>query len=98
MDQKFNIWTTLFIVSALAFTGIQLGYVLKMGTNATQKYMRVAAPVIYMAGFMAFLLGLYAIKKDDTYVLQFLYGVVMLICLPAALFTISLATIIGGNI
>jgi predicted Na+-dependent transporter len=71
---------------------------MKYDTNETYKYMRVAGPAIYLVGFMGFLIGLYSISKDKTYIIHILYGVIMLACLPATLFSASVAFIIGGNI
>jgi hypothetical protein len=88
----------LFLVSAFIFSGVHLGLLMKYDTNETYKYMRVAGPVLYLVGFMAFVLAAYSINQDNTYLLHILYGVVMLVCLPAALFSASVAFIIGGNI
>jgi hypothetical protein len=87
-----------YIVVVLLLTGLHVAYMVKLNDNATHKYLRVMAPSLYIVGFLGFLLGLYAIHQDQTYIMHILYGVVMLICLPAGLFATSVSTIIAGNI
>jgi hypothetical protein len=87
-----------FLLIALVFSGIHIGYIMKMNDNATYKYTRLAVPILYLVGFMGYLLLLFYISNKKEYTLHILYGILMLICLPAVLFSASVATIIGGNI
>lgn len=87
-----------FLLIALAFSGVHVSYIMKMNDNASHKYGRLAIPILYLVGFMAYLLGVFYIYSNREYLLHVLYGVVMLICLPATLFSVSVATIVGGNV
>ncbi len=95
---KFALLAIFYLVFATMQSGIQVAYVIKQDTNATHKYMRIAAPAIFLVSFAALLLAVFYILQDNTYILHILLGILMLVALPATLFSVSVATIIGGNI
>jgi hypothetical protein len=98
MEKREIILAGFYLLVVLGLSGTQIALMAKLNDNATHKYLRVIAPCLYIVGILGFLLGLYAIHQDQTYVVHILYGVIMLVCLPAALFSMSVSTIIGGNI
>lgn len=96
--EKYTILALVYLILAVMQSGIQVAYVIKRDTNAVQKYMRVAAPAVYLVAFSALLVSFFFLMQDKTYILHILLGVVMLVALPATIFSTSVATIIGGNI
>ena len=98
MEKRDYILAGFYLLVLLMLSGVHVAYMAKLNDNATHKYLRVLAPSLYIVGFLGFLLGLYAIHTDQTYIVHILYGVVMLVCLPAGLFATSVSTIIAGNI
>jgi hypothetical protein len=93
-----DILTIGYLLIALVFSGIHIGYIMKMNDNATYKYTRFMIPAIYLVGLMGYLLLLFYMSNNKEYTLHILYGILMLICLPAVLFSASVATIVGGNL
>jgi hypothetical protein len=88
-----------YLLLALMLSGVHISYITRRDTYAVEKYVGVLAPLIYIVGFVLFLLANYYIQAvDRTYFIHLVYGFIMLVCLPAALFSVGVATIIGGNV
>ncbi len=92
-----DILTVGYLLVSLAFSGVFVGYIMKTNDNATYKYTRFAIPAVYLVGLMGYLLLMFYMANNKEYILHVLYGILMLVCLPAVLFSVSVATIIGGN-
>ena len=89
----------LYIYTALAitFSGLHVAYMLRRDTYATEKYMTVMSIMTYMAATILCVLALFYLYLDKTYLQQVLLGVIMIVCLPATLISVSVATITGSN-
>ena len=98
MTDKYVLIAAIYFGCVAIFALVHMVQITKMDTNPTYKYMRVAGPVIYFVSIMAFLLGMFAVYKDPDYIVHILYGTVMLVCLPAVLFTVGVNSIIAGNV
>ncbi len=84
---------TLFMLGVMYVSNI-----IRTDTYANQKRLTRLTVGTYLAAFTAFLLATYYFRVDETYQLYFIAGVLMLACLPAALFSLGVATITVGNI
>ncbi len=98
--EKQILWLAVaYLALAFMLSGAHISYITRRDTYAVEKYVGVLAPVIYITGFVLFLLANYYVQAvDRTYFVHLVYGFVMLVCLPATLFSVGVATIIGGNV
>ena len=93
-------YTILLIVFlALAFLASVLNTVILTHNNdyATEKYYRVAATWTYLSCFALFLV-LHFYFQTTEYQATILMGILLLVCLPAMLVSVSSAFLIGGNL
>jgi hypothetical protein len=99
MEKKVLLFAVGYLVLALMLSGVHVSYITRRDTYAVEKYTSSLVPVIYITGFVLFLLANYYVQAvDRTYFTHLVYGFVMLVCLPAVLFSVGVATIIGGNV
>jgi hypothetical protein len=88
----------LFVVLAFLLSVLNTAYITNNADYATQKYYRVAATTTYLVCAALYVFLYYYFQQDSTYLVTTLMGILMLVCLPAVLVSISVATIIGGNL
>jgi hypothetical protein len=88
----------LFVIGAFLVSVLNTLYITNNADYATQKYYRVAATTTYLVCAALYLFVYTHFQQDSTYLATTLMGLLMLVCLPAVIVSISVATIIGGNV
>ncbi len=96
MDKR--VFLVIIVVLSFVCSGLHAAYISRRDTYAMEKYMKVMTVWTYMAAAILYILALYYFDKDETYVQQAILALVMLVCLPAALVSVSVAFIVGGNV
>ena len=65
---------------------------------ATEKYYRVAATGTYLVCIALYIVLYFYFQQHPEYQVSILIGILMLVCLPATLVSVSSAFLIGGNL
>jgi hypothetical protein len=92
------LFLVLFVALAFCVGVLNTVYITNNADYATQKYYRVAATTTYLVCVALYVFLYYHFRQDSTYMATVLMSILMLVCLPAVLVSISVATIIGGNV
>jgi hypothetical protein len=80
---------------------LHIAYISQKDRSFTEKYTKITAVWVFLLAFMIYLLGVFSYYKDDstqTYILHYMTGIVMLLCLPVTLITLSVLVITAGNV
>ncbi len=93
-----NLYLILYVLAAFLVSVLNTVYITNNADYATQKYYRVAAATTYLTCILLSFVLYYHFQQDDTYLATTLMGLLLLVCLPAVLVSVSVATIIGGNV
>ncbi len=92
-------WIFLMALATLFMLGVMyVSNIIRTDTYANQKRLTRLATGTYLVAFIGLLLATYYFRVDETYKIYFIAGVLMLACLPAALFSLGVSTITVGNI
>lgn len=87
-----------FIPICIVLCGLHIAFLTKRDTYAMEKYTKVMTISVFSIAVMFYFLAAHTFKQDSTYFLQALLAFVMLVCLPATLISLSIATITAGNV
>lgn len=88
-----------FMLLAFLASVLNTVYITKSNDYATEKYYRVAAAWTYLGcALLYFILYYYFQQQTTDYQVTILISVLMLLCLPAILVSVSSAFLIGGNL
>jgi hypothetical protein len=86
------------VIGAILVSALNTVYITNNADYATQKYYRVASITTYLACAALYIFLYYHFQEgNETYLATTLMGILMLVCLPATIMSISVATIIAGN-
>jgi hypothetical protein len=90
-----------FMVIMFVMSALHIAYISQNDTYAIQKHTKVTAIWVYFLAAMLYILAVFSYHKYEdmqTYILHYLMGFVMLICLPATLISFSSMVITAGNV
>ncbi len=94
-----NDWIFLFAIATLFILGVMYTVnIIRTDTYANQLKMTRITIFVYLTAFVAYLLSMFYFRVDDTYKLYVLAAILLLVCLPASLFSLGVVTITSGNI
>lgn len=94
-----NDWIFIFAIATLFILGVMYtANIIRTDTYANQMKFTRLTVFIYLTAFVAYLLSMFYFRVDDTYKIYMLAGILLLVCLPATLFSLSVVTITSGNI
>ncbi len=93
-----NDWIFLFAIANLFVLGVMYTVnIIRTDTYANQvKFTRLTI-FVYLTAFVAYLLSMFYFRVDETYKLYILAAILLLVCLPATLFSLSVVSITSGN-
>jgi hypothetical protein len=72
--------------------------IIRTDTYANQKRLTRLTIFLYLTSFIAWILSTFYFRVNETYQIYMLAAILLLVCLPASLFSLSVSTITSGNI
>ena len=94
-----NDWIFMFAAATLFVLGVMYtANIVRTDTYENQVKMTRLAVFMYLTAFIAYILSIFYFRVDETYKLYVLAAILLLVCLPAGLFSLSVVTITSGNI
>ena len=94
-----NDWIFLFAIATLFTFGVMYtANIIRSDTYANQMKLTRLTIFVYLTAAVAYLLSMFYFRVNETYKLYVLAAILLLACLPAALFSLSVVTITSGNI
>lgn len=67
-------------------------------SSENTKLLAITGTFSLAASIFAYAIALYHFSHNPTYMIQFILAIVLLVCLPAALFSMSISTITVSNL